>query len=421
MTIFQTVAILLTFAALAAYCNHRFLRLPRTIGLMVIALALSIIFIALGFFGIINLKGTSQFIQTIDFSDTLLHGMLAFFLFAGALHVDLEDLKSQALAVAVLSTAGVVIATLISGTLFWLLTRWMATDISFIYALLFGALISPTDPIAVLGILKKIGAPKSLETKITGESLFNDGVGVVVFLTILGVAVGNQEINAGHIAVFLFKEAVGGALLGIILGWIFYRLLKSVDVYQVEVLLTLALASGGYSLAEAIHVSAPIAIVVAGLFIGNHGRAFGMSETTREHIDTFWELMDEIMNAVLFIIIGLEVLAIRLESSYIIIAVSTIVIVLVSRFLSVSLLVSLMKLKRTFSKGVVEILTWGGLRGGISIALALSLPFTHERYLILAATYFVVVFSILVQGLTIGKVIVARTKSLTPPDSANVS
>jgi len=376
---------------------------------MVIALAFSLVFVILGALGVINLGGATAFVQSIDFSETLLHGMLAFLLFAGALHVDLDDLKSQALPVTVLSTLGVVIATAITGFLLWIIAQWIGLDLPFIYALLFGALISPTDPIAVLGILKSVGAPKSLETKITGESLFNDGVGVVVFLTILDVALGRQEPDIGHIAGFLLKEAVGGALLGLILGWAFYRLLKSVDMYQVEVLLTLALAAGGYSLAEAIHVSAPIAIVVAGLFIGNHGRAFAMSETTREHLDTFWELVDEILNAVLFVIIGLEFLAIRLGSAHAIIAVSAILIVLVARYASVWTLVTTMRFKRTFSKGVTEILTWGGLRGGISIALALSIPLVPERQLILAATYVVVIFSVLVQGLTIGKVIASRT------------
>ncbi len=409
MTIFQTIALLLTFAALAAYCNHTILRLPRTIGLMVIALTFSLVFVVLGGLGVLDLGEATAFVQSIDFSETLLHGMLAFLLFAGALHVDLDALRNQALPVTVLSTVGVVIATGLTGVMIWAVAQWMGIALPFIYALLFGALISPTDPIAVLGILRSVGAPKSLETKIAGESLFNDGVGVVVFLTILEVAVGRQDPDAGRIAVFLLREAVGGALLGVLLGWVFYRLLKSVDVYQVEVLLTLALAAGGYSLAEAIHVSAPIAIVVAGLFIGNHGRAFAMSETTREHLDMFWELVDEILNAVLFVIIGLEFLAIRLDSAYIVIAGSAILVVLAARYLSVGALVSAMRFSRTFSKGVTEILTWGGLRGGISVALALSIPQVPERQLILAATYVVVIFSVLVQGLTIGKVIAART------------
>ena len=415
MTFFQTTALLLTFAALAAYCNHKFLHLPRTIGLMAIALSLSLIFVILGMLDIIDLTEAALFVQSIDFSTTLLHGMLAFLLFAGALHVNLEDLRSQAMPVAVLSTLGVVLATFIAGTLFWGVAHWVGITLPFVYALLFGALIAPTDPIAVLGILKQVGAPKSLETKITGEALFNDGVGVVVFLTILDVALGIREPDAPHILLFLLKEAAGGVLLGLLFGWAFYRLLKSVDAYQVEILLTLALAAGGYSLAEFLHVSAPIAIVVAGLFIGNRGRAFAMSDTTREHLDTFWELIDEILNAVLFVLIGLEILTVRLNIAYGLLAASAIIVVLFARYASVGSLVTIMRLRRSFSKGVVEILTWGGLRGGISIALALSLPPVAERHVIITVTYVAVTFSVLVQGLTIGRVVAARTTH--PPPS----
>ena len=405
MTIFQTTALLLTFAALAAYCNHRFLKLPRTIGLMIIALGFSLVFVVAGFLDIIHLAPAAQFVQSIDFSETLLHGMLAFLLFAGALHVDLSELRSQALPVTVLSTLGVILATGVTGFLLWWVAGWFGIDLPLVYALLFGALISPTDPIAVLGILKSVGAPQSLETKITGESLFNDGVGVVVFLTILDVALGRHDPDAIHVAGFLLKEAAGGALLGLILGWLFYRLLKSVDMYQVEVLLTLSLAAGGYSLAEAVHVSAPIAIVVAGLFIGNHGRAFAMSETTRHNLDMFWELMDEVLNAVLFVLIGLEVLAVKATGAYFAIALLSILIVLIARYASVGILIGGMKVRRSFTKGVITVLTWGGLRGGISIALALSLPPVEERQLIIAITYVVVIFSVLVQGLTIGKLV----------------
>ncbi|WP_132920862.1 cation:proton antiporter [Sulfurirhabdus autotrophica] len=405
MTLFQIIAVLISMAAIASYLNHRFLRLPSTIGLMVIALLMSLCFVALGKLGLVELSHAAAFIRSIDFSEALLHGMLAFLLFAGALHVDLSDLASQKLPVAVLSTVGVVIATFITGALFWLGIHALGIDLPFIYALLFGALISPTDPIAVLGILKSAGAPKSLEIKITGESLFNDGIGVVIFLTILGIVVSGHEPDFSHIALFLLEEAVGGIGLGLSLGWIVYRLLRSVDNYQVEVLLTLALAAGGYSLAEVIHVSAPIAIVVAGLAIGNHGRAFAMSEKTREHLDPFWELLDEILNAVLFVLIGLEVLAVTLDWNTVAAGIMSIVVVLIARFISVSIPVLAMQFKRTFTKGAIKILTWGGLRGGISIALALSLPPSEYRDLILAVTYMVVVFSILVQGLTLGRVI----------------
>ena len=405
MTLFQTTAGILSLAALASYINHRFVRLPATMGLMVIGLLLSLGFVLLGKTGIIDVVHAANFVRGIDFSDTLLHGMLAFLLFAGALHVDLSDLASEKWVIGVLATVGVVLATFATGGLFWAGAQLLGYDLPLLYALLFGALISPTDPIAVLGILKQSGAPISLETKITGESLFNDGIGVVVFLTILDIVVSGEAPAAGEVAAFLLDEAVGGALLGLLLGWLVYRLLRSVDAYPVEVLLTLALAAGGYSLAEALHVSAPIAIVVAGLLIGNHGRAFAMSDQTREHLDTFWELLDEVLNAVLFVLIGLEVIALSLDWGYLGLGGVAIVAALLARLLSVGLPLGLMRLGRTFTPGAVSILTWGGLRGGISIALALSLPPTPERDLILTVTYVVVVFSVLVQGLTLGPLI----------------
>jgi CPA1 family monovalent cation:H+ antiporter len=408
MTIVQTIALLLTFAALAGYLNHKVLRLPRTIGLMAITLGMTLLLVILAAVGAVRLHEAAAFVASIDFSDVLLHGMLAFLLFAGALHVDLHELLGQAFPVAVLSTIGVVVATFVAGTLFWLVAGWTWGSLSLVYGLLFGALIAPTDPIAVLGIMRESRAPKPLETVFAGESLFNDGVGVVVFLTILGVALGHQKPGFGPVALFLLVEAAGGVLLGLGLGWFVYRLLRSVDAYQVEILLTLALAAGGYSLAEAVHVSAPITIVVAGLFIGNHGRAFAMSETTRANLDTFWELVDEILNAVLFVIIGLEIIAVRLDATVLLPALAAVLIVLVSRLASVSFSSSLLGRKRKLAKGSALVLTWGGLRGGISIALALSLPAVPERHLILAATYVIVVFSILVQGLTIGRVIRAR-------------
>jgi Na+:H+ antiporter len=405
MTLFQTIAAILTVAALSNYLNHRYLRLPSTMGLMVIGLLTSLGFVLLGKAGLIDVTHAAEFVRGIDFSETLLHGMLAFLLFAGALHVDLSDLREQRVVIAVLATLGVVLATFATGTLFWLGARLLGFDLPFIYALLFGALISPTDPIAVLGILKQAGAPRSLEIKITGESLFNDGIGVVVFLTILDIALSGSPPQLKEVGMFLLEEAVGGTLLGLGLGWLTFRLLHSVDDYAVEVLLTLALAAGCYSLAEAIHVSAPIAIVVAGLVIGNHGRALAMSDRTREHVDTFWELLDEILNAVLFVLMGLEVIALTLNGSYLALGALAIAAVLVGRFFSVGLPVGLMRVRWNFSPGSVRILTWGGLRGGISIALALSLPPSAERDIILNATYMVVVFSVLVQGLTLGPLI----------------
>jgi Na+:H+ antiporter len=405
MTIFQTVAAVLSLAALAHYLNHRYVRLPATMGLMVIGLMLSLGFVLLGKADVIELGHAARFVRQIDFSETLLHGMLAFLLFAGALHVNFSDLSTEKGVIAVLATAGVVLATFATGALFWAGAQLLGHGLPFVYALLFGALISPTDPIAVLGILKQAGAPKSLEIKITGESLFNDGIGVVVFLTILDIALNGSAPEPKEVALFLLEEAVGGAALGLVLGWVVYRLLRSVDAYEVEILMTLALAAGGYTLAEAVHVSAPIAIVVAGLVIGNQGRAFAMSDKTREHLDTFWELVDEILNAVLFVLMGLEVIALTLAWNIIPVGLMAIAAVLLARLASVGLPLGLMRLGRNFSPGSVRILTWGGLRGGISIALALSLPPSPERDLILAVTYMVVVFSVLVQGLTLGPLI----------------
>ena len=405
MNVFHTIGLLITLAALSAYLNHKVLKLPPTIGLMAIALATSLGLVLLGLVGVAPVKDLADFVASLHFSDVLLHGMLAFLLFAGALHVDLDSLRDVKFPVAVLATVGLMVATFVTGWLFWVAAQWLGFDIPFVAALLFGALIAPTDPIAVMGILKKAGAPKSLEIKITGESLFNDGVAVVVFMTILAVASGRSSPEPVEIGLLLLREAVGGILVGLLLGWITYRMLRSVDAYQVEVLLTLALVSGGYALAEAIHVSAPIAMVAAGLLIGNHGRTFGMSEKTRGHLDTFWELIDEFLNALLFMLIGMEIIVLRLEPMLVLAGLLAIVCVLLGRFLSVGLTVRLMAMRRQFSRGVISILTWGGLRGGISIALALSLPASPERDLILMATYVVVVFSVLVQGLTVGPLV----------------
>jgi CPA1 family monovalent cation:H+ antiporter len=415
MTLFQTSALLLSLSALAAFINTRWIKLPQTIGLMAIALVGSLALLALGELGLVPLRTFAAFVSGIDFGDVLLHGMLSFLLFAGALHVDFGDLRRERLPVAILSTLGVVIATFVIGVLFWWGARLIGLPVSFLTALLFGALISPTDPIAVLGIIKKVGAPKRLETKIAGESLFNDGIGVVVFLTILGVATGQEQASPAGVGLLLVKEAVGGAIIGIGLGWAVYVMLKSVDAYQVEILLTLALVTGGYALAEALHVSAPITMVVSGLFIGNRGREFAMSDQTRERLDAFWELIDEILNAVLFMLIGLELIVIALHPSYFLAGIIAIVVSLVGRVISVGLPIWIMRFRQKFMRGTIRILTWGGLRGGISIALALSLPPGSERDIIIAATYLVVVFSVLVQGLTFGRVM----KALTQEQSAS--
>ncbi len=409
MSLFEITAILLTLAALFSYFNERYVGMPTTIGLMFISLVISLVLIGMAYIGLDMESQAESILAQIDFSDLLLHGMLGFLLFAGALHVNLGDLMQQKWIIGSLATFGVILSTLIVAFLTWLLARGLGLDLPVIYCLLFGSLISPTDPIAVLGILKSANAPKSLETKITGESLFNDGVGVVIFLVLLGIVRGGHELDAADVGLFFLQEAAGGAVLGFGAGFLVYLMLKRLDKYPVEILLTLALVTGTYALAEALHLSAPIAVVVAGLLIGNQGRALAMSESTCEHLDSFWELVDEILNAVLFVLIGLEILILQFNMSYMLAGLAAILIVLAARWVSVGIPISLLRLRREFSPNVVKIMTWGGLRGGISVALALSLPPGTERDLILAITYTVVVFSILVQGLTLKRLFPAAT------------
>jgi CPA1 family monovalent cation:H+ antiporter len=410
MSALNIAAILVTVSALFSFINYRFIKLPTTIGLMLIALVVSLLLLVAGKLGLGELETQAKtLLSAIDFNQTLMQGMLSFLLFAGALHINLNDLAKQKWVISSLATFGILISTFLIGGFSYFLLNWLGVGLPFIYCLLFGSLISPTDPIAVLGILKSANAPKTLETKIAGESLFNDGVAVVVFIVLLGIAASGDEISAGHIALIFLEEAVGGVVFGFAIGWLTYQLLKQVDNYQVEILLTLALVMGGYALASAIHVSGPIAVVVAGLLIGNHGRMFAMSENSREHLDTFWELIDEILNAVLFVLIGLEVLVLPFTSDVLIAGLALIPLTLAARFTSVGLTITLLRFRREFTPGVIKILTWGGLRGGISVALALSLPAGEARDVILAITYIIVIFSIVVQGLSIGRLIKAVT------------
>jgi len=402
----DVVALLVSLTALFAYANHRLLRLPTTIGVMLIALLLSLGLIVAGELGYGVEAWAEKIVARIDFNEALMHGMLSFLLFAGALHVDLNDLARQKSVIGTLATAGILLSTFLVGTaLYWLLPL-AGFALPYVWCLVFGALISPTDPIAVLGILKSAKVPKSLEAKVAGESLFNDGVGVVVFLVLVGIATRGGDVSAASVLGLFALEALGGVLLGLGLGTLTYWMLKSVDSYQVEVLLTLALVMGGYALATALHMSGPIAIVVAGLFIGNQGRRWAMSDTTREHLDTFWELVDEILNAVLFVLLGLEILVLSFRGETLVAGLLVIPVVLLARWISVGLPVQLMRRWRGFTPGAITVMTWGGLRGGISVALALSLPADGTaRELLIAVTYVVVVFSILVQGLTVGAVV----------------
>ncbi len=407
MNALDLIAWLLFFTAGFSYLNHRLLKLPPSIGVMVISLVFSLGLLTAGETGLLpDLEASAeQLLAELDFEHLVLHGMLGALLFAGALHINLDDLARQKWIIILLATFGVLLSTGLIGGLTYALLGALGLEVSFIYCLLFGSLISPTDPIAVLSIMKTAGAPKVLETKIAGESLFNDGIAVVVFLVILGIATGEQDPTLGSITLLFLEEAVGGGLFGLAIGYLAYRMMKSIDEYRVEVLITLALVFCGYALAETLHVSAPIAAVTAGLMIGNHGRTFAMSDTTIEHVDTFWELIDEILNAVLFVLLGLELLVLTFQGNHLLAGILVIPVVLAARLIGVSLPVFLLRWKREFPPHTIRILTWGGLRGGISVALALSVPLSPERDVLLTMTYVVVVFSILVQGLTIGPLI----------------
>jgi len=437
LSLFEIAALLLVLSAGLSWVNRAYLKLPHTIGLLVMALFASFILMAMeAFFPAIGLTDTMQSaLGQIDFNETLMKGMLGFLLFAGALHVDLGKLKDAKWAIGSMATFGVVLSTFIVGTGFWGLAKLFGLDIPFIWALVFGSLISPTDPVAVLSILKTVKMPKSLETKIAGESLFNDGVGVVVFTLILAIAVGGSGGHAllgefqlagpimaaaggGSIGVLdvieLFVvDAVGGAILGGIAGWITYRMMARIDEHAIEILISLACVAGTYALAQRIdilghHLSGPIAVVIAGLMIGNKGASVAMSEHTQETLFGFWEMIDEILNSVLFLLIGLEILVLGLVPQYALIGAVAIPLVLLARLCAVFVPMKVIGTFKNFTKGAVPVLTWGGVRGGISVALALSLPDNEYKPLILTATYAVVVFSIIVQGLTIKKVVESR-------------
>jgi len=422
MTVFEVAACLITLAAVLSYLNYTLLKLPPAIGLMALSLAGSLALVLVGLAVPAIEHRAKDLVARIDLNQAFLQGMLGFMLFAGSLHIKLGELASRKWTVLVLSTVGVLISTAVVGLLAWAILNAAGIPARPIYCLLFGALISPTDPIAVMAILRQAGVPKDVEIKIAGESLFNDGVGVVVFLGLLEIATGAVEPDALHLAELFLWEAVGGAAMGFALGWVAYRMLRSVDNYQVEVLLSLGLVAGGYALVNRLHMSGPIAMVVAGLLIGNLGRAYAMSPTTIEHVDTFWELLDEILNAVLFVLIGVEVLALAFTGKYLLVGLIAIPMVLFARLVSVAGPIALLRKRGQFARHTIRVLTWGGLRGGISVALALSLPRevngepVGERDALLAMTYVVVVFSILVQGLTIGPL--TRRWLARPPDGS---
>ncbi len=401
MSTFEVVAVLISLTAIFGYINYRWIKLPPTIGLMSLALLGSALLLVLSRAQLIDLTHVTAFVMAIDFDSTLLNGILGALLFAGALHVDLEQLREERVLILVLSTAGVALSTgLVGGGVFYL-TALLGIDVPLPWCFVFGALISPTDPIAVGAILRKAGVPKRLEVTITGESLFNDGVGVVVFLVLVGVAGGGESLTVAHVTQLFVVEAVGGCVFGLALGWITNRLLSRVDEYQVEILLTLAVTTGGFVLANRLHVSGALAMVVTGLMVGSSGRAFAMSETTQARLDDFWELVDEFLNAMLFVLMGIEVVIIEFTGASALAGLLVIPVVLLARFISAGVPLALIHLHTPSAQGALPILTWSGLRGGISVALALSLPASGARSTLVTMTYIVVCFSILVQGLTV--------------------
>lgn len=407
MDSYLIITSLIFLSAIFGYINVRFLKLPNTIGLMLITILYTLGVLALSYFDDTLLKAELEFIKQIDFKTVLLDQMLSFLLFAGALHTNFQQLKVQRWPVIAFATLGVMGSTfLIGGAMFYIL-QFMGFSVDFIYCLLFGSLISPTDPIAVLGILKKAGVPKTLETKIVGESLFNDGVGVVVFLTIYQIASsGSGDFDIMETVQLFGQEVIGGIVLGLILGWITYRLLKSIDDFDIEVIITLAMVMVGTLVAQKLHLSAPLAMVTAGLLVGNDTvRNTAMSKTTEIYVDKFWELIDILLNAVLFVLIGMEMLVLVFEGKYIVAGLIAIPVILICRYLSLLLPVNFFKKKLNFVPNTNIIMTWGGLRGGISIALALGLSQEMHRDLFLVITYVVVIFSIIVQGLTIEKLV----------------
>ena len=407
MDAYLIATILILLSAIFGYINVRVLKMPNTIGLMIITIVFTISVLLLSYFDPTLLNIEKSIIAKIDFRTVLLDEMLSFLLFAGALHTNFEQLKIQRWPVLLFSTLGVLTSTFLVGGAMFFILQMINLPVDFIYCLLFGALISPTDPIAVLGILKKAGVPKKLETKIVGESLFNDGVGVVVFLTIYQIAkLGAENTTVVDVLQLFGQEVIGGIGLGLILGYVTYRLMKSIDDYDIEVIITLAAVMGGTLIAHKLHLSAPLAMVTAGLIVGNDTvKRASMSETTEHYVDKFWELLDILLNAVLFVLIGMEMLVLVLDGKFIVAGLIAIPVVLLCRYVSLLLPINFFKKKLDFVPNTNLIMTWGGLRGGISIALALGLSTEMHRELFLVVTYIVVIFSIIAQGLTVGKLV----------------
>lgn len=416
---FDAAAILIVVSALLAWVNHRWLKLPGTVAMTLMGAVASVAVIAVDQLLPASrvAESVSAFLDGVDFHETLMNGMLSFLLFAGALHVDLAELRRGRWQIALLSTVGVVASTLMVGTGFWALAAALGMALPFMWCLVFGALISPTDPVAVMGVLKTTRVPPTLQATIAGESLFNDGVGVVIFSILLAAAASGEPFSPLHAGEMFLVEAVGGALLGGVVGWIAYRAMKAIDDYSVEVMVTLATVMGGYALADALHISGPVAMAVAGLIVGNHGVSYAMSATTQDYLLKFWALIDEVLNAVLFLLIGLEAVVLADRLGLLGLGVLTVPLVLVARAVSAGAPLLLWRKLLPF-KLAFPIMTWGGLRGGISIALALSLPPGPMKDALVAATYVVVLFSVLAQGGTIGGLVKSWTARPEPEAAA---
>lgn len=404
MELYYSFSVLIVLASFFAYLNLRILKLPSTIGVMIIAMITSVLLVIAGNMFPQTLSRFSTLLRDVDFTEVLMGGMLNFLLFAGAIHINLQDLREQKMPIIIFSSVSVVISTFFVGFLMYYTLPLLGLQLSLIHCLLFGALISPTDPIAVLGILKDANVPKALETKVAGESLFNDGVAVVVFAVLLQLAQGSDmDLSVGNVSWLLIKEAAGGFLLGALLGIGASQAIRKIDDYKVTVLITLSVVMGGYLIAHAMHISGPLTMVAAGIVIGNYGKKTAMSPVTKDYINKFWELIDDILNAILFLFIGFELLLIPDILEYWSLGLVCVVIVLLARFVSIWFPTLVVPFREKFSSGTIKMLVWGGLRGGVSIALALSIDSGPHKEMLIAATYFVVVFSIIVQGLTIGK------------------
>jgi Na+:H+ antiporter len=404
MSAFQVLSIVVALVAAFGYLNHRFVRLPDAIGITAIGIVVSIVAVVASSFDP-ALAAAVKTAADFDFAGMLLHGVLGLLLFAGSLHIQVAELAREKWLIATLATLGIVVSTSIVGVAFWAATHVLGLGVPLLACLLFGALVSPTDPVAVLAVLKRLGVPESLEARIAGESLFNDGTGVVVFLTLLQIATTPGGVDPATTALLFVTEVVGGAAFGFAAGSLGVRMLRRVDSHPVEILITLALATGGYALAELLHVSAPIAVVMMGLIVGNRGRRIAMSQATQTRLFDFWDVLDDLLNLLLFGLIGLVMMALSVSALQAAAAAFAIVIVLVARLVSVGVPVALVPRLRPHRKATITIMTWGGLRGGISIALALSLPAqVSGRTTIVTTTYAVVIFSILVQALTLDRV-----------------